>query len=175
MQRSGRELVRGEFLFCRVDFHDLSPSAIDEFCPCCRVRRESAYEIICPFYPVSPLYSTSFPEDFWCSVQFGFFSQRLLRDGVQVTFNDGVDSLPDEFCAKVHEAVVHITGIIGVEDWYRNASDNIPGVDVMVKEEGGNAGLCLTVDNGPIDGCCTTILWQERGVKVERPERGLPM
>ena len=42
----------------------------------------------------------------------------------------------------------------------------------MVEEEGGDAGLGVAVDDGPVDGRCAAVLRQEGGVEVEGAEAG---
>ena len=43
---------------------------------------------------------------------------------------------------------------------------------MVVEEEGGDTGFVLTVDKSPVDGCCTTVLWQQGGMEVEGAQRG---
>ena len=42
----------------------------------------------------------------------------------------------------------------------------------MVEEERGDTCLRLSVDDGPVDGCCPTVLWQQGGMDIEGAETG---
>ena len=44
---------------------------------------------------------------------------------------------------------------------------HLSGVDVVVEEEGGHSSARLAVNHCPVDGCGTSILWQEGGMHVE--------
>ena len=46
-------------------------------------------------------------------------------------------------------------------DVERQLHYNTTCIYIMVEEECGDASACLPVDDGPVDGCCSTILWQQ--------------
>ena len=45
--------------------------------------------------------------------------------------------------------------------------DNTTGIDIMVEEEGGDASLCLAVDDRPVDRSRPTILWEQGGMDIK--------
>ena len=91
---------------------------------------------------------------------------------IAVTFQQQVDSLQCRLCTEHHETVVDIFHISIVGHGKRLLHDDTPRIDVMVEEERCNARLRLAVDDRPVDRCCTTVLWQESGMHIERSEPG---
>jgi len=91
-----------------------------------------------------------------------------LRGNVSVVGEHQLQGLLGNVGTKVHESVIDIFHIGVVGNGKGFLQDDAAGVDVVVEKEGGHAGLGLAVDDGPVDGCRTPVLRQQRGVDVER-------
>ena len=93
-----------------------------------------------------------------------------LRRGVAVGREDEVDGVGAELGAELHECVVDVlyVGIVG--DGELALGDDATGVDVVVEEEGGDAGEGLAVDDSPVDWCCATIVGEQGCMDVECAE-----
>ena len=93
-----------------------------------------------------------------------------LRRGVAVGGEDEVDGVGAELGAELHESVVDIlyVGIVG--DGELALGDDATGVDVVVEEEGGDAGEGLAVDDCPVDWRCATIVGEQGCMDVECAE-----
>ena len=93
-----------------------------------------------------------------------------LGGGVAVGREDEVDGVGAELGAELHECVVDVlyVGIVG--DGELALGDDATGVDVVVEEEGGDAGEGLAVDDCPVDWRCAAIVGQQGGVNVECAE-----
>ena len=93
-----------------------------------------------------------------------------LRRRVAVGREDEVDGVGAELGAELHESVVDVlyVGIVG--DGELALGDDATGVDVVVEEEGGDAGAGLAVDDCPVDRRCAAIVGEQGCVDVECAE-----
>ena len=88
------------------------------------------------------------------------------------TFQYLVDGLNGYLCAEHHQPVVDILHVVEVFDFKGFLHDDAPRIDVVVKEERGDACLSLAVDDRPVDGSRTTILRQQGRMHIESAETG---
>ena len=93
-----------------------------------------------------------------------------LGGGVAVGGEDEVDGVGAELGAELHESVVDVlyVGIVG--DGELALGDDATGVDVVVEEEGGDAGEGLAVDDCPVDWGCAAIVGEQGCMDVECAE-----
>ena len=68
----------------------------------------------------------------------------------------------------MHQAVIDIFDIGIVRNREVFLHDDATCIDVMIQEKCRDTRLRLAIDNGPIDGCSTTILGQQGGMHIER-------
>ena len=93
-----------------------------------------------------------------------------LRGHVAVGREEEVDGVGAKLGAELHESVVDVlyVGIVG--DGELALGDDATGVDVVVEEEGGDAGEGLAVDDCPVDWGCTAIVGEQGCMDVECAE-----
>ena len=78
-----------------------------------------------------------------------------------------LDGLHHQVATASHQLIVHRTHGIIVRDRLSLLTDDSTFIYLVVKQERCNTRLPLTIYHRPIDGCCATILGQQRGVQVE--------
>ena len=72
----------------------------------------------------------------------------------------------------MHQSIVDILNICNIRNVKLFLQNNSTCIDVMIKEECGHAGRGFSIDDGPVDGCCSTILGQQCCMDIERAEAG---
>ena len=82
------------------------------------------------------------------------------------------DCLNNELCALRHELVVNRFCAVFYCDRGVFLQYDTPCVDLFIEEECCDTRLCVTIDDGPVDGGSTTVLRQEGSMQIEGAERG---
>jgi len=73
---------------------------------------------------------------------------------------------------EAHQSVINIFHIVIVLNIKGFLQNDTSGVDVFIEEERGDTRQSLSVDNGPVDRCRTTVLREQRRMDIERTESG---
>ena len=140
-----------------------------EHTPCTGHGRESAHKVVDALRREREVDGAGFLEYLRGGVA-GVALLLGLRGHVAVGREEEVDGVGAELGAELHESVVDVlyVGIVG--DGELALGDDATGVDVVVEEEGGDAGEGLAVDYRPVDGCCATIVGEQGSMDVECAE-----
>lgn len=139
-------------------------------CPSSGIWGETADKIINLFGRLVPVYSAGFLEDFGCRTEL-IGRDLVLRNLSDVTCNDIIKGPDSQISPKFHELVMHGAGIVIGQDWNPGLMDYVAGINLMLKEKGGNSCLLVTVYDGPVDGGSSAILRQQGTVKIECTQR----
>ena len=131
--------------------------------------RESAHEVVYALGCEREVDGAGLLEDFGGGVAGGTLLLRL-GGGVAVGREDEVDGVGAELGTELHESVVDVlyVGIVG--DGELALGDDATGVDVVVEEEGCDAGEGLAVDDSPVDWRSATIVGEQGCMDVECAE-----
>lgn len=157
-----------------VDFQcALAALGIGEGGPCGGIGAEAADEVVGALGGVFvPADLAGFAEDFGGVAEGLVGEEPVLGNGPGSAGEDFFHGAEDEGGADFHHAVVDGSGVVLGVDGDAFLENDASGVDVVVEEEGGDAGFGVAVDYGPIDGGCATVLGQEGGMEVEGAHRG---
>ena len=140
---------------------------VHKFGPRCRIWRHAAHKVIGGFHPFIERQATSVFENLWRVVHLRIRGKFYLRNWVDVALHDVIDRAANEGCSEIHQFVVNIFGIVCVKDLHFFAMQHQSSVNFVIQQEGSHSCLLFSIDNRPVDGSSSTILWQKRGMKVE--------
>ena len=96
--------------------------------------------------------------------------ETLLDAEFRVVVYEGADSLEHQVRTLFHKGVVDVSGCVGRTYLVFLAEDDLARVYVLVQHKRGHAGEFLSVDDGPVDRSCASVLRQQGGVQVERTQ-----
>ncbi len=71
----------------------------------------------------------------------------------------------------MHKSFVNSTDIIIFMNGFFLLEDDAARIDFMFQKESSDARFFFTIHDGPVDGGCTSILWQEWAMQIECAER----
>ena len=134
--------------------------------------REAADEVVDLLGGTVPVDAAGVFEYLRRGAQGGVGRHLFLGDRGDAAGQDVVDGVCHQLSAQQHEAVVHGAHVVGVGNGDAHLADDFAGVNLLAEKEGGEPGLGLAVDDGPVDGRRAAVLGQEGGVKVERAQAG---
>lgn len=87
--------------------------------------------------------------------------------GFTLPVNDVLHRLGHQVGTQHHQPVVHVLHIVIGPDGHPLLLYHLAGVYLVVQEEGGDARLAVSVDDGPVDGGGSAVLRQQGGVQIE--------
>ena len=96
----------------------------------------------------------------------------LLRNGSHAPCQDGIHGLHHYPAAQLHQPVVHRARIVRIGNRHALLTDDLARVYLVLQEKSSDTGLCIAVDDGPVDRRRTAVLGQKGGVQVERAQAG---
>lgn len=140
-----------------------------------RDRARGRAQIVDALGGLVPRYLAGLLKDLRGGLQFRALGQRRLvhRRHLTIALEHGVDGFNGGIGAQGHQPIVNILHVGVVGDGKRLAENDATGVDVLVQEEGGYAGLGLTVDDGPVDGAAPRYWGSRAACTLNVPKRGI--
>ena len=94
-----------------------------------------------------------------------------LRLGLDAASQQAGNCVFQQAGAYLREAIVQGAGIVRLENGGNVGAEDIAGIEAFVDPHDGDTGLCVSVEDGPLNGGGAAVFGQERGVDIEKPYR----
>ena len=114
--------------------------------------------------PVNP---TSLFKNLWSRAKFSYHCHIFLSNRLHCIIQYSIYGFKYQFSTKHHQFIMHHFHIIRICNRYTYLLNHFSGINLVLQEKGGDACLCISINDRPVNRSCAPVLGKQRSMQIE--------